>query len=136
VRDDGAFLGETLDVGRFLFEITQRNKKGKVSVAMPRRLEHGVELPLHVFPDAIAPWTNDHAAANLGGFRQLRGADDLLIPLREIIFTPRGNGGFGWGRLIGHARKRENYAWRNEMTSDHFSTDLQLTWATRLFNQR
>jgi hypothetical protein len=38
--------------------------------------------------------------------------------------------------LISHARKRKNYAWRNEMTSDHFSSDLQLSGATRLFNQR
>jgi hypothetical protein len=35
--------------------------------------------------------------------------------------------------LIGHARKRENYAWRNEMTSDHFLTGLPLSGGTRLY---
>src|SRR5215467_5962354 len=44
VRDDGAFLGEAFNVFRFLREITQRNEKREVSIAMTSRAKHGVEL--------------------------------------------------------------------------------------------
>ena len=122
VGDDRAFLGEAFHVGRFLREIAERNEKREIGVPVPGRLEHRVELTLHIFPDAVAPGPNHHAAADVGGLRHLGGANDLLIPFGKIFIAPRRDGGFGGGSLIGHARKRENYAWRNEMTSDHFST--------------
>ena len=61
-------------------------------------LEHAVEDALHGFPDAVAPGLDDHAAAHIGVFREVGGADDLLVPLGEIFVAAGGDGGF----LIGH----------------------------------
>ena len=55
MRDDGAFLGKALDVGRLFFQIAQRNEERKIGVLMARVLEHLVEHALHVFPDAHSP---------------------------------------------------------------------------------
>ena len=65
VRHHRAFLGEALHVRRFLLEITQRNEERKIRVPMSGRLEHGIELALHVFPNAVAPRTDHHAAADI-----------------------------------------------------------------------
>ena len=91
---DRAFLGEAFDVFRFLREIAQRNKERKIGVPMSGRPKHRVELPLHVFPNAVAPWADHHAAAYIGRLGQLRRANDLLIPLRKILFPGRRDGGF------------------------------------------
>src|SRR5205085_12035754 len=106
VGDDRAFLGETFHVLRFFREITQWNEKREVSVAMAGRAEHRVELPLHVFPDAVAPRTNDHAAADIRRLGHRGGADDLLVPLGEIFVAPRCDRGLGGGRRswLGHEK--------------------------------
>ena len=48
-----------------------------------------VELTLHVFPDPVAPRTNDHATAHVRGLGQFSGANHLLIPLRKIFVAAR-----------------------------------------------
>ncbi len=88
VGDDRAFLGKAFHVRRLLREIAQRNEKREVGVLVAGGLEHRVEMPLHIFPDAVAPRPDDHAAAHLRGLRQFRRADDLLIPLGKIFFAP------------------------------------------------
>ena len=45
----------------------------------------------------------------------------MLIPFGKILIAPGRDGSFGGVDLVGHARRRGNYPWRNEMTSDHFS---------------
>ena len=104
MRHDGAFLGEAFDVLRFFREIAQRNEKREVGVLVPGRLEHGVELALHVFPDAVAPRLDHHAAAHVGRFGQLGRADDLLIPFGKIFLAPRGDRGL---RLFWFVRPSE-----------------------------
>src|SRR5207244_11028260 len=78
MRHHRAFLGETFDVLRFLREITQWNKEWEVGIAVPGRANHGVELPLHVFPNTEPPGAHHHATANVGRFCQLGRANDLL----------------------------------------------------------
>ena len=95
VGDDRAFLGEAFDVFRFLREITQRNEKREISVAMAGRAKHGVELTLHVFPNPVTPRSNHHATAHVRGLGQLRRADDLLIPFGKILVAPWRDRGFG-----------------------------------------
>jgi hypothetical protein len=41
MRNHGTFLGEAFDVLSFLGEITQRNEKGKIGVAMTGGANHG-----------------------------------------------------------------------------------------------
>src|SRR5438105_15944228 len=73
----------------FLGEITQRNKKREISVAMAGRAKHCIELALHVFPDPVAPRTNHHTTAHVRGFSQFGCANHLWIPLRKIFGPPR-----------------------------------------------
>ena len=89
MRYHGAFLGKAFDVLGFLCEITQRNEQREISVAVTSGANHRVELALHVFPDAVAPRTNDHASAYVGSLSQFSCANHLLIPLRKIYGTAR-----------------------------------------------
>src|SRR5207253_1694440 len=95
VRDDCTFLSKAFDVLGFLCEITQRNEKGEICVAVSRGAKHGIELALHVFPNAVAPRANNHAAAYLRRFCQLGGANHLLIPFGKILVASWGDSGFG-----------------------------------------
>ena len=83
VSDDRAFLGEALHVRRFALEITERNEEREIGVPVAGRLEHRVELPLHVFPNAITPRTNDHAAAHVRWLRHFRRANRPADTIRE-----------------------------------------------------
>ena len=58
------FLGKTLDVRRFLLEITQRNKQREIRILVARLLKQTVQLTLDILPQAVTPWLNHHAAAN------------------------------------------------------------------------
>src|SRR5437763_4566728 len=94
VRDDCTFLSKAFDVLGFLREIAQRNEKWEVCIAVSSGAKHAIELPLHIFPDAIAPWADHHAAAHIRSLSQFRCTNHLLIPFREIFLAPRGNRGF------------------------------------------
>ena len=59
----GAFGGETFCVFSFFFEVGEWNQQGEVSVLMAGFLEACIELLLDQFPDAIAPWLDNHAAS-------------------------------------------------------------------------
>jgi hypothetical protein len=108
VGNDRTFLRETFHVGGFAFKITERNEKREVGVPMSGRLEHRVELTLHVFPDTVAPWANHHAAPDIRRFGHFGSTNDLLIPFRKILVAARRDGGFSWGGgLIGHAKSGE-----------------------------
>ncbi len=105
MRDDRAFLGETFDMLRFLLHIAQRNEEREIGVLMPGRLEHGVERALHVFPDAVAPGLDHHAAAHVARLRHVGRADDLLIPFGKILRSTRADRGF-WYVGFGHGEAR------------------------------
>src|SRR5437899_3623156 len=89
VCDDRAFLGEALDVFRLLREITQRNKKREVSIAMASRAKHAVALTLHVFPNSVTPRTNHHATPYVRWLGQFRGAYNLMITFRKVLAPSR-----------------------------------------------
>ncbi len=97
VRDDGAFLREALDVRRLLLQERQRDEQREVRVLMAGRLEHVVERALHVLPQGVAPRLDDHAAANGRVLGEVRGPDDLLIPLGVVLVASGRDGG---ARLI------------------------------------
>ena len=94
MRDNRAFFGEPFDVRRLLLDIADRNKQRKIGVLVARRLDHPVQLVLDIFPDAVAPWLDHHAASDIRVFREVSGADHLLVPLGEIFDSGRGEGGF------------------------------------------
>src|SRR6476469_7117879 len=89
MRNHGTFLGEAFDVLSFPGEITQRNEQGKIGVAMTGSANQRVELSLHVFPDPVAPRTNDHATADVRRLGQFGGPNHLLIPLGKIFVASR-----------------------------------------------
>ena len=90
--NDSAFLREALDVLGFPFQVAHRNKQRKVGVDVPSLLEHPIKNTLHVFPDGITPGLNHHTAAHRRHLGKLCGLDDLLIPLRVIFRSHRGDG--------------------------------------------
>ena len=100
VGDYGAFRGEAFGMLRFLFQIGDRNQEGEIGVRMAGVLEALVQVLLNEFPNGVAPWLDDHAAAHLGIFRHVGGLDDLLVPLGEILGAGRGDCGLlrhiGW----------------------------------------
>jgi hypothetical protein len=63
---------------------------------MPFLLEQAIEPALHLFPESIAIWLDDHAAADGGVFRETGILNDIEIPL-GIVFGARSND-------IGHER--------------------------------
>ena len=86
--DDGALLGKTFHVGRFLFQKAQGDENRKISVFDAPGLEHAIQSEANILPDAIAPGFNDHAAPDGRCFSHIRRPDDLLIPF-GVIFRPR-----------------------------------------------
>ena len=95
--DHGALGGESFGVFRFFFQVGKRDEQRKIGVLVPGRLEAAVELLLNEFPNPVAPWLDDHAAAGLRVFREVGGFDDLLVPLRKILGAGRGDGGLFCG---------------------------------------
>lgn len=93
VGDDGAFLGEAFDVGGFLLEVAEGDEEGEVCVAVAGGLEHAVEGGLDALPDGVAGGLDDHAAADFGVLGEVGGADDLLIPLGEVLVAAGCDGG-------------------------------------------
>ena len=55
VRHDRALLGEAFDVLGFLLQEAHRDEQREVGVLVPGGLEHRVEPPLDVLPDARSP---------------------------------------------------------------------------------
>ena len=64
VRNDGAFLGESLYVLGLFFEETHRNKEWEIRVLVACVLEHLVQNSLHIFPNSVAPRLDHHATAD------------------------------------------------------------------------
>jgi hypothetical protein len=89
----GALGGEPFGMLGFFFEVGEGNEQWEVGVLVACRLEAAVELLLDKFPNAVAPWLDDHAATGFGVFSHVGGFDDLLIPLGEILGTGGRDGG-------------------------------------------
>lgn len=62
--DDGAFFGETFDVGGFFLEVAEGDEEGEVGVGVACGFDAGIEEALDVFPDGVAVGLDDHAAAD------------------------------------------------------------------------
>ena len=121
VRDHGAFFGEAFNMRCFLLQIAQGNEQREVGVEVAGVFEHPVHLPLDVFPDAVAPGLDDHAAADFRILRHVGGLDDFLIPLREIIGAHGADGGLGFGRL-GHG------GWRGKKSAHSAAPPRSRKW--------
>ena len=99
MRDDGAFLGEALDVFRLLLEIRQRDEEREVGVLVAGLLEHPIEDRLHPLPHRVAERLDDHASADRRLLGEIGRLDDLLIPLRVVLGAGGGNCVVGHGGL-------------------------------------
>jgi hypothetical protein len=97
VRDDGAFLGETLHMLRLLLQVGERNEQREVGILVPRGLEHAVEDRLHPLPDGVAVRLDHHAAAHRRLLGEVGGPHHLLIPLGIVLGAGGADGGGGHG---------------------------------------
>ena len=93
MRDHRTLGGETFGMLRLFFEITQRNQQREIGVHMAGGLELRIELALDVFPQAVTPRLDHHAAAHLGVLRHVGGTHDLLVPFGKIFVACRSDGG-------------------------------------------
>ena len=87
VRDDCGLRREALHVRRLAMEKALGNEQREIGVAVSRLLEHVIEGALHSLPDAVAIWSNDHAAADGRIVGELRAEHDLVVPGAEIFRT-------------------------------------------------
>ena len=93
MRDHRALGGKALGMLRFFFEVAQGDEQREIGVHMARGLELRIKLALDVFPQAVAPGLDDHAAAHLRVLRHVGGTHDLLVPFGEIFVAGGGDGG-------------------------------------------
>ena len=108
VGDDGAFLGEAVDVRGFLLDVADRDEEREVGVHVAGLLEHRVEVAVDVLPEGVTPRLDHHATTDRAVLGQVGVLDHLQIPLGIVILAGRGDGGlrFGGG-LLGHKVSKE-----------------------------
>ena len=106
--DDGALLGETIDMRGFLLDVADRDEEREVGVHVAGLLEHRVEVAVDVLPERVTPRLDHHATADRAVLGQVGVLDHLQIPLGVVFLAGRGDGGlrFGGG-LLGHKVSKE-----------------------------
>src|SRR5580765_4973081 len=97
MRDVGDLRREALDVLRLLVEQALGDEQRKVGVDVSGPLELGVERLLNQLPDRVALWPDDHTAFDRRVVGELRAANDIEVPLREVL---RAGGDFGDERFF------------------------------------
>ena len=85
--NDRHFLGKAFDVVGLFLEKRKRNKHRKVAVVMPGFSELFVKDVADVFPNAVTPRLDHHAARRNRVFRHFGGGDDVLIPFGVVCFS-------------------------------------------------
>ncbi len=85
LRHHGELGREALDVLRFLHEEALGDEQREVRVDVPGCLEQPVETLLDPLPERVAARPDDHAALDRRVVGQLRVADDVDVPRREIL---------------------------------------------------
>ena len=76
---------EALDVRLLLLDEAQRDQEREVRVLVARGLEHVVQGSLHVFPDRVTPWPDDHTSLDRRVIGELRPEHQLIVPGGEIL---------------------------------------------------
>ena len=94
VRHDGYLRREPLNVFGFLLEKAFGNQHWEIGILMPRLLEHPIESLLHLFPNGVAVWPDDHAALDRRIIRQFGRSNHIRVPSR-VVFAALGNLRFG-----------------------------------------
>ena len=87
--DDGALLGEALDMLGLTGEEALGDEEGEVGVLVTGLFEHAVELVVHLLPDGIAIGFYHHATAD-GALLGEVGADDEFIVPFGVVFAAFG----------------------------------------------
>jgi len=102
--DYGALGGKAFGVSGFFFEEGKGDQQGEVGVLVSGGFELHIELLLDEFPDTVSPRFDDHAAACFRVFSHVGSADDLLIPLGEVVAS----GGLNcrWHGITMNTRKK------------------------------
>ena len=87
VGDHRHLFGEALDMFRLALKIGERNEDRKIGIVVAGRFDPIIKKPLHPFPNAIAPWLDNHATAHARFLGHIGSCDDFLIPCSKIIST-------------------------------------------------
>lgn len=87
VGDDRELRREALDVLGLALEVALRDEQREVRVLRARRLDPGVHLGLHPFPDGVAGRADDHGPPDRAVVGQLRLGDQVLVPAGKVLRT-------------------------------------------------
>ena len=87
VGDDGALLGEALDMLGLTAEETLGNEEGEVGVLVAGLFEHAVELVVHLLPNGIAIGFYHHASTHGTLLGEVGAHDEFVIPFGVIFGT-------------------------------------------------
>ncbi len=101
VRHVGDLRRKAFDVLRFLVQEAFGNEQREVRVHVAGRLDPRIERLLNQLPDRVAVRPDDHAALDRRVVGQLRAADDVEVPAREVLRARRDFGDERVG-LFGH----------------------------------
>ena len=83
--DDGQLGAEALNVFGFAPEVALGDEQREVGILRARRLDAGVELGLHAFPDGIAVGADHYRAPDRPALGQFRlGLGKLLVEFRRF----------------------------------------------------
>ena len=85
VRNDGALLGEPIDVFCLFCEERFWDEQWEVGVDVPRLFEHVVEGSLHQFPHSVAMGFDDHATSDRAVLGQVSSLDQVVVPISVIL---------------------------------------------------
>ncbi len=85
VGDDGELGAEALDVLGLPAEVAFGDEQRKVGVDRSGRLDPGVHVGLHPFPDRVAVRSDDHGPADRAVVGQFRLGEHILVPAGEVL---------------------------------------------------
>src|SRR4030095_6572410 len=99
MSDNSDLRGESFNVFGFFLKKTFRYEQREVGVLMARFLEHSIKRLLHLFPNGVAVWSNDHAALNGSVIGEFSGSNHIRIP-SGVVFATLGHLYFGHNLAI------------------------------------
>ena len=92
MRHDRKLRVEPFHVLGLTLEVALGDEQREVDVLGAGGLDPPVLLGLHVLPEGVCVGANDHRPAHRAVVRQLRLANELLVPLGEVLGLRRQHG--------------------------------------------
>ena len=87
VGNNGTFFCKTLDVLGLTAEVRLGDKEWEIGVLYAGSLEHIVKGALHLFPNCVAIWLDDHTATNCCLLSEVGIHNQVVVPTGVVVGT-------------------------------------------------